>query len=226
MFLRLSTDYTSKLSIKPLICSPSPRDISDFEESLEKLPADKLLAKYMHEKEAYENLREWFLHSTYDYMVIVPDDLIVSPEAFDVLLQDLQTTEFPVLSGICNLNYDTPHIYTPKRFNEKDYWIHSEFVLNAYLAVQPLQHVRRCGFACTFIRRDIVAKIPLIGDDSYGLPTGFDRQFENDCEEHDIPIFVDLRAIGKHLSGRMPDKTLEKFMLNLKPPEIRFIKYE
>ena len=97
-FRILVSDYP-----RVLIAIPSPRDLPQFAEAVNKIPADKLFCKYMHEQQAYDTIRENFLTSAneqYTHLAILPDDLIVTPYHWQQLVEDLHEYDFPVLCGV------------------------------------------------------------------------------------------------------------------------------
>src|SRR5438105_2355903 len=98
--------------MKPLICIPSPRDIPEFFEAAAFLPADKFWIKYHREADAYSKIRRFFLErSEYTHMVLLPDDLIVRAEDFTKLMGTAAVYKFDVISGICNVEYSTKHLF-------------------------------------------------------------------------------------------------------------------
>ena len=206
------------MNVNPLLCSPSPRDYPEVYEALKKTGYARLYAKYFPEKIAYNLLRDWFLdHEEYTHMVICPDDLIIEKEHVDTLIADLKEYDFPVLAGVCNVdmaknkdylciteNLPHPQRVVPERkqIGWRFYaWVHKDTKFPA-----PIVQVPFSGFACQFIRRDIVKKYHFADDAKYnGTPeliTGaIDVMFSNVCAIERIPLMIDTRVRMKHLKG-------------------------
>lgn len=208
-----------KIKINPLLCCPSPRDITEVYDELKKTGYDRLYAKYFPEKIAYEKLREYFLdHDEYTHLVLCPDDLVIKKEHFDQLIQDLEKSNYAVLSGVCNVDNGvhkdyfniTENLPHPTRLvPERDQigwrwysWVHKDTIFS-----NPITSFWFSGFACMVLRRDVVNRIGFIDDArTNGTPdlmTGaIDVMFANACAMEKIPQMVDTRVIMEHLKGK------------------------
>jgi hypothetical protein len=196
-----------------LIGIPSPRDIDDFTNSINKLPTDKFWAKYYNEKDAYQIIRDFFLASPeYDYLCICPDDLIVTPRDYEILTKDIEEFDFPVLAGICNMTYDSKEYLTASVLDP-----HRRFTHEELFSGEPIKQVEFDGFAFSFIRRDVAEEIEFKGE------SRFDYQFALECNNLKIPMHVDVRANMTHLANRIG--THENMQLGKKEPLIRFQQY-
>lgn len=87
---------------------PSPRDIVEVRKPITDLlygKYDVLWMKYFKEGEAYERARNFFLNSPkkYEYLVILPDDMVINQKGFDILMNEIQK---PSLEGIKKKKYD------------------------------------------------------------------------------------------------------------------------
>lgn len=205
--------------INPLLCCPSPRDITEVYDALKETGYDRLYAKYYPELKAYQLLREYFLdHEEYTHLVICPDDLVIEKKHIDALIEDLQKSDYPVLSGVCNVDqgdnkdllnitYNLPH---PKRTVPKKnvigwrhyHWVHKNTVFNTSLI-----DVLFSGFACMFLRRDVVSKYKFADDalqnGTPSLMTGaIDVMFANVCAITGIRQTVDQTVRMDHLKGK------------------------
>lgn len=207
-----------------------PRDIPQFKEAVNQIQCDKLWVKYYIESTAYNIVRNSFLkisaHSDtrYKYLVILPDDLIPNQEAFDLLCKDAEKYDFPIISGICNLDWARQNIYTPKlSFGtaKEDYFVTNE-TLPGLVKEEPIRKVKCVSFACTFIRRDVVEDIEFGNRDDCAK----DFEFEKDCERLGIDIHCDLRAKMLHRSNVFGDSNFEHMFLNIKPPAIIYEKWK
>lgn len=193
--------------VRPLICVPSPRDIPDFKEAIDKIECPKLFAKYYEEPKAYEILRDMFLSTDYTHMAIVPDDLIVSREDFGTLCFDLTEFDFPVLAGTCRLDYKSDVWITGKKLDQ-----HERFTTADLFSGVPIKKVEFDGLACSLIRRDVVEQIEFTGQ------SRFDFEFAKKCMELDIPMHVDTRVVMTHLANRIG--TYENWGVGINGPYI------
>jgi hypothetical protein len=218
--------------VKVLLVSPSPRDIPDVKNALDKIPCDKLFAKYYKQPEAYKLMRNFFLErKEYDYIAIVPDDLIVTPIDYMTLLEDLFRYNYPAIGGICNNHYET----TGRRSNEFNvawtlagpgwYWWTGEEIADNIKKKGPIHKVEFLGFGFIFIRRDIVEAMEFRGAMDSGN-AAFDLGFAFDCKERNIPIHVDLRVNMDHLKWRAGYAVYENWGMDKgNPPYCSFQKY-
>jgi len=222
------------MKVKPLLCSPSPRDIKNVYQTLKETGYPRLYAKYYPEKTAYNLLRQWFLdHEEYTHMVICPDDLLINKEHIDNLIKTIEEKDYPILSGVCNVdnndnkdqlnitsNLPHPTRKVPERMQVG--WRHYAWVPKNTRFENPIIRPAFAGFACMFLSRDILKKIRFIDDAKYnGTPeliTGaIDVMFANTCAILDIPIMVDTRIRMKHLKGMT-----RFFNITLGDGELRF----
>ena len=73
--------------MKPLLVIFNPRSIPEFYKAIEKINGiSKLWIKYFPQDEAYNKAREFFLQSDYTHFMILPDDLIVTQEDVDAIV--------------------------------------------------------------------------------------------------------------------------------------------
>ena len=209
--------------IKTLIVSASPRDILQSKEGLDDIKGvPKLLVKYFNEADAYKVITSYFLKhkKDFDYMVIAPDDLIVGQKYYDMLMKDLKKEQYPVLSGVCNVNVinnqvDRLAICIDKlpsiRRDEREFgW--ADLRNKDHPIPEGIIKVKFAGFPFMFIRKDIIEQIEIKGDLDYNLDlpkhstgsTSMDTQFCWECDKKGIPIHVDTRVKMVHLAGASP----------------------
>lgn len=227
------------MQIKPLIGSPSPRDIPEVKQNQDTIECDKLLVKYYHAKRAYKIIRSYFLdHEEYTHLILHPDDLIVNNEHFNILKSDIERHDYQVLSGTCNVSTIgqeeeslaitlQPNFPHPQRDMRKYGFV-------TRIALRPehdknIWQVAWAGFPFMWIRRDILEKIELVDDSEYNLQDpdrgwAFDVMFCYNCKELGIPIYVDfnLKARMRHLKGnyRMGNREIQT---GIKKPKVIFI---
>jgi len=191
--------------MRNLIASASPRDLPQVLDERKRIPCDQYFRKYDFEGPAYRNIRNFFLeHEEYDgYLVIAPDDLIVTKKDYEILLADILAHDYPVISGICNINLS----------NLKDTFAAStfpnlEYCQFGYLKEENLSDgimkVEWAGYPFTWIRRDVVEKISFTGRPGGRLENegcSFDLQFAMEIQKLGIPQYIDCRVRMLHLWG-------------------------
>lgn len=195
--------------INPLICIPSPRNIkvvADCHDNLENY--DRLWMKEnFDELQAYQILRNYFLeHKEYTHFVITPDDLLIPIKTFEKLVDDLKRKDYPVLSGVCNFNcerfktYELDLVVDANHKNGVDYLLQNEVPHFKHYAktgqIKGIRKVAFAGFSLTFIRRDIVEKIPF-GTKGKGL----DSDYSYKLLLEKIDQYVDFDARSLHIKG-------------------------
>lgn len=198
----------------PLLCSPSPRDIEKVRDALMECPYDILYAKYYREKLAVTNLYEYFMaHPEYTHFIYCPDDLVIRPEHLSSLKKILDARDYPILSGVCNVDlddmkdflsitYNLPH--PAKHIKGKQlgwryyHWYHKN---DGNGVVQTLHS----GFAAQIIRRDVLEKIKFDNDASFNPlenpneAGSADVMFSNTCAIACLPIVASLDVRMLHL---------------------------
>lgn len=219
--------------IKPIIAVLSPRDITVVKEghdTFKDIP--HLWLKYWHAIQAYHILTDFFLnkHKEFTHLVISPDDLVVKREHYEALLKTLEQEDYPVFSGVCNIDVahpntlnicidEVPNIIRKLRRHK---WADAN-----KLPKEPIIKVKFSGMPFLFIRRDIVERIPLQGDTPYDPsrkniePKSFDAAFCYHCNELDIPIYVDTRVRMLHLRGMELGNITGRQADNLKVRKLR-----
>lgn len=87
-----------------LIFCPSPRDIPEFTDAINSISHDKLIVKYLSYLDGpYPQAREFFLkHKQYTHFAICPDDLIVTPQGVEQLIESAERRDF--IAGMCNVD--------------------------------------------------------------------------------------------------------------------------
>lgn len=191
-----------------LLAMPSPRDLDDVIDAWKKLDDDQLHVKYFKEWSAYQQIRNFFLaHPEYTHLAICPDDLVIKPNDLDILKKDLEKFDYPVISGMCNVNMDKPDLMNimiggiPNKFAKDRTPFSWEKFKNFK---KDLTKVLFSGFPLMIIRRDVVERFDF---DSESKLEGFDPNmignidviFCHNCLENNIPIWVDRRCRMIHL---------------------------
>lgn len=214
-----------RVKFNPLLVSPSPRDIKEVLEAHRLLPYNMLYAKYFTERNAYPLLRDYFLkHKEYTHMIICPDDLLITPNDIETLKSDILQDDYPILSGICNVDLDVtknfwsiteniPHPVRPLQPKEGErkwgwrwysWYNDSKISQEQALQKRSIIQVWHSGFALQSLRRDVVESIEFVTDsEANGIENwesaGTDIMFSNSCSLTGIPIFADPRIRMLHL---------------------------
>jgi hypothetical protein len=209
--------------IRTLIVSPSPRLILQTKEGIDDIKGvPKLLVKFFNEADAYKIMRDYFLKhkKDFDYMAIVPDDLIVGQRYYDMLIADLEKEKYPVLCGVCNVNLVNNQVDRLAICIDKLPDIRKTLREFGWADLRNKDHpvpegiikVKFAGFPFIFIRKDIVEQIDFTGDLPYNqdIPphstgsTAMDTQFCWECDKKGIDIYCDTRVRMVHLAGATP----------------------
>lgn len=200
----------------------SPRNyIPAVEENNPLLPCDRLIVKYYLEYPAYKIMRDYFLdHKEYTHLVLATDDIVVLPEHIEQLQKDLKKEDYPILSGIINVDLDDEKYInvcldmpSKQRSGRKYKWMTRNI-----LPEWDIFQVDFSGFPLMAIRRDVVEQTEFKCDRIYqGLPANrgasVDLVFCWECKENRIPIHVDQMIDMVHLRTKggimLGDKTKE-----------------
>lgn len=184
--------------MKPLIFSPSPRNIPAVLELWEGLKYDHLIEKYRQPLTAYQNAKRLFLEHDYTHLVVCPDDLEVTNQAIEQLIEDVKTYDYPVISGMCNVDESQPTTYNIQRVG-CDYTVnHPAVHKGAWYEIGDLPNedifeVGFSGFPCEMIARDVMEQVSFKGS-SNDNSSNMDWQFTGECNKLGIKIMVDKRV--------------------------------
>lgn len=198
------------MTLNCLFFIPSPRDLDIVSQQVKELlypDYDVLWIKYAPELEAYKKAREFFLAAPkkYEYFCIVPDDLILNKDSFDILINELSSKKYDVLSGICNVSCQN-HQYldmaaaaltempTPTRVKWVTFPESEKFDT-------PIKKVIFAGFPVTFIHRDIMEKVDFTRNNPVN---SLDLELAHALEEEGIDQYVHFGAKFLHLKGANP----------------------
>lgn len=200
--------------LKILLCRGSPRsNIEIVEYWNSKLPCDRLIARFYPEYQAYNTMRDYFLrHPQYTHMVLATDDIVVLPRHIDMLIDDLEENDYPVLSGMMNVDqHDTVNVNLTRELPLKDRKHRAyRWIKRDELPEERFFEVAFSGFPLMAIRRDLVTDYMFAADRVFeGKPpdrgASLDLVFCYWCQQNDIPITVDQKIDMKHLrnAGRL-----------------------
>jgi len=130
------------LKVIPLLAIPSPRDLVQFHQAIEKVTdIDKLWIKYCPSPITYPTIRKEFLsnksNQKYTHLIICPDDLVIDRQKLQYLIDDYQNLlskeeqDTTIISGFCNVD-DSDHSHeanicmeyvTPRRQGRRYNWV-------------------------------------------------------------------------------------------------------
>lgn len=206
--------------VKLLLGRASPRaNIINVECWNDKLPCDMILPTFTTEWTAYQQMRKYFLqHKEYTHLVLATDDIVVLPDHVDMLQDALESNDYPVLSGMMNVEQsDTENVNltitlpTKNRKGRTYQWLRRSDLPDGIFPVGF------SGFPLMALRRDVVEAYDFPADRVFeGLApdrgASLDLVFCHWCQENNIPIMVDKRIDMKHLrkSGRMRLKKTDR----------------
>lgn len=222
-----------------LLASPSPRDLPEFLECIEKVDyIDKLFIKYTApEVETYKQIRNYFLeHTEYDYLTIVPDDTTFDPNIFKILIDDINRYKFDVITGYSNISLNNMNTYTlsidpVSQYRDRTYNLLTKSTLfdkNGKSKFGRYFKVKWLGFSLTTIKRKVIEKIEFEDDarynnHPYGTGCCVDTIFSFQCNRLGINMWADINVNITHL--RVGDGSLlTNFYVGKKPPKTLFVK--
>lgn len=207
---------------KLLLARGSPRCyIPAVEENNPKLPCDRLIVKYFPEWHAYQIMRNFFLQrKEYTHLVLATDDIVVTPKDIQQLSRDLSRCDYPVLSGLMNVDLDDQvfvNLSMSLPMKDRKLRKYSWMTRDEVFVKEDIFQVAFSGFPLMAIRRDVVEKLSFDADKVFqGLPphrgASLDFVFCWYCSERNIPIMVDKRIDLLHLrtSGGLEVNKKEK----------------
>lgn len=186
----------------------------------------------MNETNAYKTIQDYFLKNDYDYLMIYPDDLLVSSKDVSLLMFDMINYRFQVCGGFCNVDQDwykeymnislkpfKPDETDQFRYFEKfeDYFWHDK--LKPEYQEKPIIRTMWQGFPLTCIRRDVLEEIK-IKPNMKGYAV--DDAFCWDCIQNEIPMYTDLRIRMNHL--KYNDNNTSMQLVQNKEPYTKLVK--
>jgi len=216
----MTKESKKELKVKLLLGRGSPRaNIINVECWNDKMPCDMILPTFTTEWLAYQQMRNYFLeHEEYTHLVLATDDIVVLPEHVDMLQDVLERNDYPVLSGMMNVEQsDTEIVNLTILLPSKDRKIRAYQSLKRSELPDDIFRVGFSGFPLMAIRRDIIERYDFPADRIFeGLSpdrgASLDLVFCHWCNDNDIPIRVDKRIDMKHLrrSGRLRLKKADR----------------
>ncbi len=189
--------------MNPLLFMPSPRDIPQVKKLWSEIKYDKLIIKYKPELTAYNEAQKFFLeHTEYTHIIICPDDIEISKDNIQILIDDVDNYGFKTISGYMNVDESNMNTYAMQ--NNCDFTKEITVGKGSWIEELPKETIFRVdhsGFQCQIINRYIMQIINF--EDSY-----LDWQISRLCKELKIPIFIDQRVKLYH--RRMEQRDMVK----------------
>jgi len=183
---------------------------------------------FMPEWPAYNFMRLFFLRNPdYSHLVLATDDIVVEPKHILMLQRDLAKHDYPVLSGLMNVDLDDEvfvNLSMSLPMKDRKLRKYSWMTRREVFVKEDIFQVAFSGFPLMAIRRDIVKKLSFDADRVFkGLPphrgASLDFVFCWYCQEQEIPVMVDKRIDMLHLrtaGGLKVSKENQKLMYYLK----------
>jgi hypothetical protein len=199
-----------------LIGSCSARDIPEVLKERAKLPWDRFYCKYFDSWVAYPRMREFFLeHTEYTHLILAPDDLVVKIEHVKQIIEDVKQFNYPVISGMCNVDTTKlkDFVAIAKNLPDREYlnnprfydWYHINDIKKLK---DPIIQVAFAGTPLMCISREILEEIEFRPDGDWNQNPGEghsqDLCFCHALTERKIPIMVDTRVNMLHLRYGAP----------------------
>lgn len=183
--------------MRVLFMIPSPRHIPEVIQPIKDIlypEHDVIWFKYYPELEAYNTARKFFLDKNYDYMCIIPDDLIINKEGIDILLEELKTEKYKVLAGVCNLSYLSDLQFSKIAASHEK----QGFITKTELEkMDDITKVYWIGFSCYFIHRSVLEIMEFESRNYNGL----DDNMALNLKVAGIDQYICKRAMFTHLKG-------------------------
>lgn len=216
---------------KILFFIPSPRNIPEVKKPIVDLlykKHDVIWYKYHREIEAYEKAQDFFLNSKekYDYLCIIPDDLVINQAGIENLFNELENPSidvpfYKILAGVCNLSFlNQQHmdkaaassVMLPVSDNSQGVlvWDYMIKFKDLYAREENILQCMFIGFSCYFIHRSVLEDISFRGNP---IQDGIDKLFAEDLEDAAIKQYIDKRSRFVHLRG-LSSQTINSVSVN------------
>lgn len=214
--------------MKLLIGVPSPRNIKEVQEHWDTWDHDVLIVKNKPQIDAYTRLRNEFIRNIdYTHFCLIPDDLVVPKEKLELLWRLVESHDYPVVSGYCNIDESQLNVYnlqldiTDNDHPSADGWLNK----NMIPVDDEVFELGFSGFPCMIIRRDVMMNVSWLGAGNIGLGS-FDWKFCQDCKRLGIPVRVARDCKLYHMRFAQLEE-VKKFKKNAKPDDgyLKWIKH-
>lgn len=204
--------------MNPLLAIPSIRDIPAIKKLWHTIPYDKFIVKYKSHKEAYKDIQNYFdLHHEYDTLILSSDDLEITPDAVEILLNDIEKESLLTVSGYCNVDDTSLDTYAVQPLGSQDFtreypdttfgaWYHKG-AKPVFPTTNRFLQVGFEGFCCQVITRKLFDMIDLAGTPE--VMGNFDWNFCRQCHDMGVPVIVDTTVKLYHRRFEQMDRVVK-----------------
>lgn len=181
---------------------------------------DRLEIKNYLFEDAHQIARNYFLsHPEYSHLLVIAEDVVVTPDHVALILEDYEKTHYPVIGGVINIAFKNALLAFNKRDmrgvrvrRTLDYQMGTLIDVLSDRFDYPFQKVFFQGKALMLVTREVMEKVSFgpytywvhprmrrkLGTYAPKKGTMFDLKFALECADLDIPVFVDLRLLMFH----------------------------
>jgi len=186
------------------------------------------ISNYLFE-EAHKIARNYFLsHPEYSHLLVIAEDVVVTPDHVRLILDDYEKTHYPVIAGVINIAFHSTLLAIGRRdlrgvnvMHTKDYHMYDLLEVLTDKTDYPFQKVFFNGKALMLVRRDVMEKVSFgpytywvshhmrrkLGSMAPKKGTMFDLKFALECAQLEVPVYADLRLLMFHTGDT--DETIE-----------------
>jgi len=177
------------------------------------------VSNYLFE-EAHKIARDYFLeHKEYSHILIMAEDVVITPDHIKLILDDYEATHYPVICGVINIAFEKPLLAINTRdlrgvrvMHTRDYQMIGLLDVLSNRLDYPFQKVFFNGKALMLVRREVMEKVTFspytywvhprmrrkLGAMAPKKGTMFDLKFALECADLGIPVYADLRLLLFH----------------------------
>jgi hypothetical protein len=225
-------------SINPLIAYWHSVDLPQVTEPLKSIPCDQVHISYFPYPYPHRIAENFFhAHKEYTHLLLIPNDLIVTKDHYNMMLEFVSKYDLAVGAGVCNVDtakYEN-HLNVCLRLPEISYqtrryrWLAESQRLDLLRRGIDFLQVEFAGFPFMWVRRDVLEKTRInwlesqtnespIWESNGGYSN--DLAFCHNLKKHDIPIVVNLRCKMLHL------RYAGEQQIGKKAPKVKYFKYD
>jgi hypothetical protein len=218
--------------MKPLLAVLNPREIEECKESIWALECDQLWASYMTEADAARAINDAVAeHPQYTHIGVIADDCIVTQEALDAVLADLDHVD--AVTGWCRLDRTHPlaNVTTgPMKLRHPGIdaygpWYQAREIIERAGERLPTGFM---GFALTFLSRELWDRFPMqpLAPDGKGFASDFSLSLR--LQDAGVPMWVTSCSEVVHVKERWgwewtPDaEPRKRLLIGEREPKVRF----
>ena len=187
--------------MKPILNFWQYYKLPDIRKAIDELKIDKLIFEHLPYPLPHKELDKFVTDDQeYTHVIIVTNDVLVTQENLDTLLEDVRKNPDKIQSAVMNVDTDElkHHLNICLETPDKEYkWV-SDDIEGDYL------EVKFAGFPLMAIPMEIAKKYDFHATNTGNEAT--DRRFCLWCEKNAIPITVNLKNRMKHFryAGEKP----------------------